>query len=119
MRKSNSPPANIVDDYLANVPEPALATLTKIRATIRSVMPEGSTEGISYGMPMFKYKGIVCGYAAFADHCSLFPTPGVIEKFQDELQGFELSKGTIRFAVNKPPSAALIKRMVKARLAEL
>jgi len=119
MRTSKTAAPGTPEDYLANVPEPARATLEKIRATIRSVMPDGYTEGISYGMPMFKHKGIVCGYAAFADHCSLFPTPGVIEKFKDELKNFEMSKGTIRFPANKPPSAALVKRMVKARLAEL
>jgi uncharacterized protein YdhG (YjbR/CyaY superfamily) len=118
MRKATHPIAN-VDEYLAQVPEPARTTLAKIRAAIRSVVPEGATEGISYGMPMFKYHGIVCGFAAFTDHCSLFPTAAVIDTFRDELSNFKLSKGTIRFAVNKPPSIALIKKMVKARIAKI
>src|SRR5215831_13185819 len=110
---------NSVDEYLASLHEPARATLNKIHATIRSVVPPETTEAISYGMPAFKYKGGLFGYAAFSDHCSLFPmSPAVIEAFADELKGFETSKGTIRFSSNKHPSAALIKKLVKARIIE-
>lgn len=119
MKKVARTAASSVDEVLANTAEPARTTLTRIRAAIGSVMPEGYTEGISYGMPMFKYKGVVCGYAAFQNHCSLFPTAGVIEAFRDELKRFQTSKGTIRFSASKPPSAALIKKMVKARLAQI
>ena len=108
-----------VEQYLARVPEPARTTLNKIRAIIKSVVPSESTEAISYGMPAFKYKGGLLGYAAFPNHCSLFPmSPPVIEAFKDELKNFETSKGTIRFPVDKPPSATLIKKIVKARIAE-
>jgi uncharacterized protein YdhG (YjbR/CyaY superfamily) len=114
MRKSAS-----VDDYLAGVPEPARSTLDKIRATIRSVVPPETTEAISYGMPTFQYKGGLMGYAAFANHCSLFPmSASLIEAFQDELKAYPTSKGTIRFAVDKPLPAALVKKLVKARIAE-
>ena len=57
--------AKTVDEYLAAVPEPALSTLQKIRSTIRSVVPAEATEAISYGMPAFRYKGALVGYAAF------------------------------------------------------
>ena len=108
-----------MDDYLAGVTEPARSTLSKIRATIRSVVPAETTEAIRYGMPTFQYKGGLMGYAAFADHCSLFPmSPPVIEAFQDELKTYPTSKGTIRFAVDKPLPAALVKKLVKARIAE-
>ena len=111
--------AKSVDEYLARVPQPARGTLDKVRAAIRSVVPEEATEAISYGIPMFKYKGPLFGYAAFSKHCSVFPTSkAVIKRFKNELRGFETSKGTIRFPQDKPLPAALVKKMVKARLAE-
>ena len=64
------------------------------------------------------YKGPLVWFAAFSDHCSLFPTASVIKAFKDELKGFETSKGTIHFPVDKPLPATLLKKMVKARLAE-
>ena len=108
-----------VDEYLARISEPARSTLIKLRAVIRSAVPQETTEAISYGMPAFKYKGPLIGFAAFSDHCSLFPmSPTVVEAFQEELKGFETSKGTIRFPVDKPPPAGLVKKLVKARIAE-
>ena len=108
-----------VDEYLAAVPEPARSTLQKIRVAIRSAAPPEATEGISYGMPAFKHKGVLAWFAAFADHCSLFPTAAVIAAFKNELKGFRTSKGTIQFPVNKPLPATLVKKMVKARLAQI
>ena len=108
-----------VEGYLAAVPEPALTTLNKIRAIIQSVVPAEATEGLSYGMPAFKYKGPLFCYAAFSDHCSLFPmSAALIVQCQDELKKFETAKGTIRFPMDKAPSAALIKKLVKARIAQ-
>jgi uncharacterized protein YdhG (YjbR/CyaY superfamily) len=116
--KANAAPKD-VNEYLAGVPEPARTTLNKIRAIIRSVVPPEATEAISYGMPAFQYKGPLFGYAAFKNHCSLFPMgSSVIVAFQEELKGFETAKGTIRFPVDKPPAAALIKKLVKARIAQ-
>ena len=114
--KQASPPAG-VEEYLARVPEPARTTLTKLRATIRSVVPAETTEVLSYGIPAFQYKRVLVWYAAFSDHCSLFPTNAVIEAFRDELAEYTLSKGTIQFPVDKPLPASLVKRMVKMRLA--
>jgi uncharacterized protein YdhG (YjbR/CyaY superfamily) len=114
----NSVPRS-VDEYLAAVPEPARSTLNKVRAAIRSAVPREATEVISYRIPMFKYKGMVAGFAAFSNHCSLFPgSLSAMEAFRDELKAFETSKGTIRFPVDKPPSAALVKKIVRARIAE-
>ena len=107
-----------VDEYLEGVPEPARTTLKKIRTVIRSVAPPEATEGISYGMPTFKYKGMLASFAAFSDHCSLFPGAGPTIEFRNELKNFQTSKGTIRFAPNKPLPSALLKRLVKARIAE-
>ena len=108
-----------VDEYIRAVPEPARATLKKIRAIIRSVVPPETTETISYGIPTFKHKGSLFAYAAFTNHCSLFPMgSSVIQRFKDDLKDFETSKGTIRFPVDKPPPAALVKKLVKARIAQ-
>ena len=107
-----------VDAYLAGVPEPARSTLKRVRAAIRSAVPPEATEAISYRMPMFKYKGLLVGFAAFSNHCSLFPGSSVIEAFKNELKGFQTSKGTIRFPADKPLSAALVKKLAKARIAE-
>ena len=118
MRKQKNVPKT-VDEYLAAVPEPARNTLQKIRAMIRSAVPPEATEGISYGMPMFKHKSVLVWFAAFENHCSFFPTAGVVAAFKNELKDFRISKGTIQFPVNKPLSATLVKKMVRARLAQI
>jgi uncharacterized protein YdhG (YjbR/CyaY superfamily) len=116
--KGNVAPKD-VDEYLAGVPEPARSTLNKVRAAIRSAVPPEATEAISYRMPTFKYKGPLLGFAAFSNHCSLFPmSPSVMEAFKKEPKDFHTSKGTIRFPVDRPLSAALVKKLVKARIAE-
>lgn len=107
-----------VADYLARVPEPARTTLKKVRAAIRAAAPVDATEGISWGMPMFKYKGMLLGIAAFSKHCSAFPGPSVIAALKRELNGFRTSKGTIQFPLDKPLPAALVRKIVKARIAE-
>ena len=118
MKKATSIPKNI-DEYLADVPQPARGTLQKIRAAIRSAVPTEATEAISYRIPTFKYKGGLVAFAAFSHHCSFFPMSyAVIGAFKNELKAFEVSKGTIRFPVDKPLPAALVKKMVKARIAE-
>ena len=108
-----------VDKYLAAVSEPARTTLNTIRAMIRSAVPPEATEGISYGIPMFKYKGSLVWFAAFSKHCSFFPgSLAVLAAFKNELKDCQISKGTIRFPVDKPLSATLLKKLVKARIAE-
>src|SRR5258705_3184365 len=106
-----------VDEYLATVPEPARSTLNKMRATIRSAVPPEATEVISYRMPAFKHNRVLVWFAAFSDHCSLFPTAAVIGKFENELKTFSTSKGTLHFPTNKPLPTALIRKLVKARVA--
>jgi uncharacterized protein YdhG (YjbR/CyaY superfamily) len=92
--------------------------LTKIREAIRSAVPAEATETISYAIPAFKHKKVLVWYAAFADHCSLFPTNAVIEAFKKELKGYSTSKGTIHFPLDKSVPTALIKRLVKVRVAQ-
>jgi uncharacterized protein YdhG (YjbR/CyaY superfamily) len=58
-------------------------------------------------------------FAAFSSHCSLFPTASVVEAFKNELKGFSISKGTIQFPTDKPLPAALVKKLVKARVAQI
>lgn len=112
--------AETVDEYLAGVPEPARGTLENVRRRIKAAVPLGATEGLSYGMPAFKQNGkALVAYAAFKNHCSLFPMSGaVIETLQDELKSYTTSKGTIQFPIGKPLPAALIKKVVRARIAE-
>ncbi len=102
--------------YLAGVAEPARSVLEKMRELIRASLPREATETISYKMPAFKHKKVLVWFAAFKDHCSLFPTAAVIEQFKGELKGFTISKGTVRFPIDKPLPAALIKKMVNASL---
>jgi len=108
-----------VESYLAACPEPHRTTLEKLRATIRSVVPKETTEAISYGMPSFRYNGGLVGYAAFKGHCSFFPMNGsLVDEFEDELKAYKTSKGTIQFPADKPLPTALVKKMVKARVAQ-
>jgi uncharacterized protein YdhG (YjbR/CyaY superfamily) len=119
MKKATSGVPKDIDEYLAGVPEPAHTTLNKLRSMIRAASPAEATEAISYGMPAFKYKGSLVAFAAFSNHCSLFPmNSSLIKTFKKELEGFETAKGTIRFPVHKPLPAALLKKLVKARVVE-
>src|SRR5690242_10938090 len=116
--KSIGAPKN-VDEYVAGVPEPARSTLNNLRAAIRSALPPEATETISYRIPAFKYKGgVLVWFAAFSNHCSLFPTASVVEAFKNKLKGFSTSKGTIHFPTDKPLPTALVQKLVKARLTQ-
>jgi len=115
----SSAAAKNIDEYLAAVPEPGRTTLNTIRAVIRSAAPPEATEAITYGIPTFKYKGSLLAFAAFTNHCSLFPMSlSVIDAFKNELKPFLASKGTVRFPLDKPLPAALVKKLVKARVAQ-
>lgn len=107
---------NTVAEYLARVPEPARSALNQMRSAIREVMPPGAVEVISYNIPAFRHKKVLVWYAAFADHCSLFPTAAVIEKFKDELTAYKSAKGTVRFPLDKPLPLELIRKMTRARV---
>src|SRR5579859_3944084 len=108
-----------VETYFSWLPEPYYTTLAAVRKAIRAAAPKAATEEISYGMPAFNYKGGLVAYAAFKAHCSLFPMSGrLVEEFAEDLAGYKTSKGTIQFAVDKPLPAALVKKIVKARVAQ-
>jgi len=104
------------EEYLARVPEPARSRMKQLRAAIRSVVPGDATEVISYGIPAFRRKKLLVWYAAFSNHCSLFPTRSILEMFAPELKDFSTSKGTVHFPHDKRLPAQLIKKMVKARV---
>jgi uncharacterized protein YdhG (YjbR/CyaY superfamily) len=116
--KASAAPKTI-DEYLASIPEPARSNLKKIRATIRSAAPPEATETISYRIPTFRYKGPLVAFAAFSKHCSFFPMgASVLDAFESELKGFRKSKGTLQFPLDKRLPTALVKKLVKARVAQ-
>jgi uncharacterized protein YdhG (YjbR/CyaY superfamily) len=107
-----------VEGYLAALPADKRAALEKLRKTIKAAAPM-ATEKISYGMPAFNHHGYLVYYAAFKDHCSFFPASNeVMARHADDLKDFEVSKGTIRFPIDRPLPSALVKKIVKERIAE-
>jgi uncharacterized protein YdhG (YjbR/CyaY superfamily) len=119
--RGSSPKAapRTVDEYLATIPDPARSTLNKVRATIRSAVLSEATEVISYRIPAFRHRKVLVWYAAFSEHCSLFPTASVIEQFKEELKGYKIAKGTIQFPVDRPLPASLLKKIVRARITQI
>ena len=110
-----------VEEYLSRVPGEARAALEELRKTIKAAAPD-TTETISYQMPTFKYRGrALVGFAAFKNHCSLFPySTGVFDALEEELQSYDTpGKGTIRFTAVKPLPAALVEKLVKIRIDEI
>jgi uncharacterized protein YdhG (YjbR/CyaY superfamily) len=106
--------------YLARQPADVRATLEKLIIAVRAVLPDAE-EGVSYGMPAFRYRGRpLAGFAAFTAHCSYFPMSGaVVDTHRADLEGYVTSKGAVQFTVGKPLPAALIGKLVKARIAEI
>ena len=117
MRKSGSRrPATTVDEYLARVPPDKRAALERLRQDIHAAAP-GVEECISYQMPGFRYHGrVVVWLGAAAKHCAFYPG-GLVREFARELADYDVSKGTIRFDATTPLPSALIKKIVKARIA--
>jgi uncharacterized protein YdhG (YjbR/CyaY superfamily) len=113
------PSARTVDAYLAALPDTQRAALQKLRATIRSAVPTAE-ECIRYGVCAFRHEGApLVGFGAARNHCALFLMSGTtVEVHAADLAAYDTSKGTVRFPPDKPPPAALVRKLVKARLAE-
>jgi uncharacterized protein YdhG (YjbR/CyaY superfamily) len=110
--------ASGVAEYVAGIPESSRKTFDALRQAVRQAAPKGAQEVRSYGIVALKAEKVLVWYAAFAQHCSLFPTASVLAQFRDELKGYKVSKGTVQFSLEKPLPAALVKKLVRARVAE-
>ncbi len=112
-------PKNPVDAYLAKTPEPQRRTLAALRKTIRAALPYAE-ETVAYGLPCFKVDGKgIAGFAAFTDHCSYFPMSGsVLGVLEKAVAAYVVSKGALQFPVHKTLPVGLVKKLIKARLAE-
>jgi len=108
-----------IDEYLKNVEPDHRRALEKLRRTIHAVTPKAE-ECISYGVPAFRLKGrSVVFFGAWANHCALYPgSSTTLKRFRNELRDFQISKGTVRFSAGKPLPVALVRKLVKARIAE-
>jgi uncharacterized protein YdhG (YjbR/CyaY superfamily) len=108
-----------IDEYLDGVAPEQRIALERIRKAIKAAAPRAE-EGISYGLAAFRLDGRpLVAFGASAKHCAFYPLSGsIIADFQKELQRYSTSKGTVRFDSAKPLSTPLVKRLVKARIAE-
>jgi uncharacterized protein YdhG (YjbR/CyaY superfamily) len=106
-----------VEEYIAATPADARRKLQSLRKTIRQCAPEAE-EVISYNMPAFKWNGMLVWYGAHTEHIGFYPRSSVIAAFKHDLAGYKTSKGAIQFPIDKPIPTALVKKIVKFRLAE-
>ncbi len=111
-------PKNI-DEYLAGLSDDKRAALEKLRKTIRAAAPKAQ-ECISYQLPAFRLNGkMLVAFGATAQHCAFYPMSSTtVKACQDELKDYDTSKGTIRFQPDHPLPAALVRKLVKARIVE-
>jgi uncharacterized protein YdhG (YjbR/CyaY superfamily) len=107
-----------IDEYLARLRADQRAALAKLRKAIRAAAPEAE-ECISYRIPAFRLNGMLVGFGATGKHCAFYPMSSTtVAAHRNELAGYDTSKGTIRFQPDKPLPAALVRKLVKARIAE-
>jgi uncharacterized protein YdhG (YjbR/CyaY superfamily) len=118
MDSTNSKPKTI-DEYLSGVNADHRNALQELRETIHAVAPKAE-ECISYGIPAFRLNGrSLVFFGAWANHCALYPgSSATLKKFRNELRDFQTSRGTLRFSPDKPVPVALVKKLLKARIAE-
>ena len=109
--------AQEIDQYLDALPEPERTTLAQLRRTIIDILPEAE-QGISYGVPAFRVRGkTIAVFVAFKNHLSYLPHGGsVFPQLQDELSGYVISSGALRFGVDEPLPAPLVEKLIAVRL---
>lgn len=111
-------PVTTVEQYLERLPAPSRAALEVLRLQIQELVPE-ATLGISYQLPSFKLHGMLVGFGATPHHCAFYVMSNtVLAPFLPELAGYSTATGTIRFQPEAPLPAALVARIVQARVAE-
>src|SRR5215471_10824325 len=108
-----------IDQYLAGVNADQRVALERLRKTIRAVAPKVE-ECISYGIPAFRLNGrSLVFFGAWANHCAFYPgSSATLKEFRSALKGFQISRGTIRFSPDNPLPLALVRKLVKARIAK-
>ena len=107
-----------IDEYLAALSDDKRAALQRLRKIIRAAAPKAE-ECISYGIAAFRQNGMLVGFGATAKHCAFYlMSSSTVEAHKDELKDYETSKGTIRFQADNPLPAALVRKLVKTRIAE-
>lgn len=106
-----------IDEYIATFPKNVQVILEELRQAIRDSAPNAK-EAISYQMPTFKLNGNLVHFAAYKNHIGLYPTSSGIEAFKEKLTDYEISKGAVRFPLNKPLPFDIVKKMVKYRVKE-
>ena len=117
--KPKSPAAKpqTIDEYLKPLSKEKRDALQNLRKAIQAAAPKAE-ECISYDLPAFCVNGkFLVAFGAARDHCAFYPG-SVLQGFKDELKNYDTSKGTIRFAPEKPLPATLVRKLVKARVAE-
>jgi len=107
-----------IDEYLAALSDDKRAALEKLRKSIRAAAPKAE-ECISYQLPAFRQDGMLVAFGATAKHCAFYlMSSSTAESHKDELKDYDTSKGTIRFQADKPLPIALVRKLVRARIAE-
>jgi uncharacterized protein YdhG (YjbR/CyaY superfamily) len=107
-----------IDEYLAALSDDKRAALEKLRKTIRTAAPKAE-ECISYQLAAFRQNGMLVAFGATANHCAFYlMSASTVEAHKDELKDYDTSKGTIRFQADQPLPVALVRKLVKARIAE-
>jgi uncharacterized protein YdhG (YjbR/CyaY superfamily) len=113
-------PSEAVEAYIASIPEPIQTTLRQLREIIRTAVPNGATEVISYGIPAFSLTKPFFGYAAFKRHLGVLPFSGsLLDNFEQELEAYSRTKSSLHLPFDRPLPATLIRRLVRARVAAL
>jgi uncharacterized protein YdhG (YjbR/CyaY superfamily) len=112
-----APVAKSIDQWLARLEPKQRAALEKLRAQIMAAAP-GAEEVISYGQPTFKLHGHLVAFGVFKNHLSFFPMSSTLIQNFPEAAAFSTSSGTLQFQPEKPIPATLVKKLVKARIAQ-